>query len=100
MSADEQLEVVLVRRQQLMAAIYELLGPKVNRNPEGAPIHMLVSHGAQWGGDMSDAPREFHALREWLAQRDIEGVVWRHPDGRMVKIKKSDFGMPRKPVAP
>lgn len=79
---------------------YELLGPKVNRNPEGAPIHMLVSHGAQWGGDMSDAPREFHALREWLAQRDIEGVVWRHPDGRMVKIKKSDFGMPRKPVAP
>ena len=22
----------------------------------------------------------------------LEGVVWHHPDGRMVKIKRKDFG--------
>ena len=22
----------------------------------------------------------------------VEGIVWHHPDGRMVKIKRKDFG--------
>lgn len=75
---------------------YELLGPKINGNPEGAVINILVPHGERWSVDVSDAPREFHALREYLRGLDVEGIVWRHPDGRMVKLKKSDFGMPRK----
>ena len=24
---------------------------------------------------------------------DIEGIVWHHPDGRMAKIKRRDFGL-------
>ena len=35
--------------------------------------------------------REFDALRQWLEHRPIEGVVWHHQDGRMVKLKRSDF---------
>ena len=35
------------------------------------------------------------ALREYLRCRDIEGIVWHHPDGRMVKIKGKDFGFRR-----
>jgi hypothetical protein len=73
---------------------YELCGPKVQGNPERKPVHMLILHGCEV---LNDAPRTFNALREYLAERDIEGVVWHHADGRMVKIKGKDFGIKRKP---
>lgn len=70
---------------------YELVGPKVQGNPDGFPAHTLVRHGVEG----LDAPRTFAELRVWLQGRDIEGIVWHHPDGRMVKIKKKDFGFKR-----
>ena len=72
--------------------MYELLGPKVQSNPEGYQHHTLVPHGSV---PAQDAPREFDALRDYLADGRIEGIVWRHPDGRMVKIKGRDFGIKR-----
>lgn len=74
---------------------YELLGPKIQGNPEQWPVHCLFLHNA--ARKFPDCPRTFAALRDWLAMRDIEGVVWHHPDGRMAKIKKRDFGLKRKP---
>lgn len=71
---------------------YELCGPKVQKNPEGYASHVLVRHGSEV---LADCPRTFDALREYLRGRDIEGVVWHHPDGRMVKIKGKDFGLKR-----
>jgi hypothetical protein len=73
---------------------YELIGPKVQGNPEGAPRHMLVRHGAE----AVCAPRTYDELREWFAGagRSIEGIVWWHADGRMVKIKGKDFGIKRR----
>lgn len=73
---------------------YELCGPKVQGNPERFDNHVLVKHGTM----EVDAPRTFDALREWLATAGIEGVVWHHPDGRMVKIKAKDFGLERKGI--
>jgi hypothetical protein len=70
---------------------YELVGPKVNGNPEGFDHHWLIRHGK----DDRNAPRDFNGLREYLAIADIEGIVWHHPDGRMVKIKTKDFGLKR-----
>jgi hypothetical protein len=70
---------------------YELCGPKIQSNREGFPSHILVPHGHH----ELPAPRTFDALREWLRVRDIEGIVWWHPDGRMVKLRKEDFGMSR-----
>lgn len=70
---------------------YELVGPKVQGNPEKLERHELIRHGAT----VVEAPRTFQELREWFKGRDIEGVVWHHPDGRMVKIKKKDFGLRR-----
>ena len=67
---------------------YELLGPKVQGNPEREKVHVLVPHGDY---PMPEAPRTYAALKEYLRDRDIEGIVWHHPDGRMVKIKKRDF---------
>ena len=71
---------------------YELCGPKVQGNPERYEAHVLVRHGCE---QLPDCPRTFSALREYLAARDIEGVVWHHSDGRMVKIKAKDFGIKR-----
>lgn len=72
---------------------YELVGPKIQGNPEGMESHVLLKHSdAQ---TFHDVPRTFDGLREWLEARDIEGLVFHHPDGRMAKIKKRDYGMAR-----
>ena len=42
-----------------------------------------------------DCPRDFDGLKEWLTTKDMEGIVFHHPDGRMCKIKKTDFGLKR-----
>lgn len=70
---------------------YELCGPAINGNPENFGKHTLVHHGLE----TFDCPRTFDGLRAFLATRDIEGIVWHHPDGRMVKIKARDFGFKR-----
>ena len=77
---------------------YELVGPKIQGNPDGFERHDLVRHGATV---LEDVPRTFDGLRAYFELNDlIEGVVWHHPDGRMVKIKARDFGLKRrKPTA-
>jgi len=72
---------------------YELVGPKIQGNPEGCEEHLLVRHGAFV---LDDAPRDFDGLKAYLAGTPIEGIVWHHPDGRMVKIKARDFGLNRR----
>lgn len=71
---------------------YELCGPKVQGNPEHFDSHLLIPHGMTV---LSGCPRDFDGIREYLRTRDIEGIVWHHPDGRMVKIKAKDFGLKR-----
>lgn len=72
---------------------YELVGPKIQGNKERFAIHSLVSH--EKTGNLPDAPRTFAKLKAYLTGRDIEGIVWHHPDGRMAKIKARDFGIKR-----
>jgi len=79
------------RYEGLADGTYELVGPKVQGNPYHLDKHQLTSHGALVA---SDAPRTFDGLRVYLEDFDIEGIVWHHPDGRMVKIKRRDFGLP------
>lgn len=72
---------------------YELCGPKVNGNPENLSFHQLVKHGSVRVGlvDIS-----FEGIGGYLATHDIEGIVFHHAtDGRMCKIRKSDFGIKR-----
>ena len=73
---------------------YELLGPKINGNPDDFDAHILMPHG--WARlserlDIEAAPRDYNGLRVWLPTRPYEGIVFHHPDGRMVKIKARDF---------
>jgi hypothetical protein len=69
---------------------YELLGPKVQGNPYTMGSHVLAPHGLD---TLQDDPRTFDAIRDYLTAVPIEGIVWHHPDGRMVKIKARDFGL-------
>lgn len=68
---------------------YELIGEKVQGNPESIEGHQLVRH--EDANKYLDFPRDFKGIKERLSQMDVEGIVWHHPDGRMVKIKKKDF---------
>ncbi len=73
---------------------YELLGPKIQGNPERFPSHELLRHAAaEQLDDLADLT--YVGIMEYLADEDIEGIVWHHPDGRMAKIKKRDFGLKR-----
>lgn len=78
----------------LLPGTYELLGPRVNGNPDGFEAHVLMEHG--WAPlrireDVKTAPRDYDGLAAWLADRPYEGIVWHHADGLMAKIKVRDF---------
>ncbi len=81
---------------------YELVGPEVQGNPHRFGYHHLLRHGeslaplsvtvvdvAMLEGFVALAAT-LHAIRE-RQDPGFEGVVWHHPDGRMAKIKVSDF---------
>ena len=70
---------------------YELVGPKIQSNPYHHDVHRLVKHGSIV---LNDVPRDFEGIRDYLVRTYIEGIVWHHPDGRMAKIKRHDFGLP------
>jgi hypothetical protein len=73
---------------------YELVGPKIQKNSENYRTQTLVNH-KEATEIHADCPREFDELKAYLAKFDIEGIVFQHPDGRMAKIKKKDFGLSR-----
>jgi hypothetical protein len=82
---------------------FELIGPKVQGNPEHAEKHTLV----QFAGErpvnsdtphvevLEDVPTTYEGLKAYLTDKDTEGIVWHHPDGRMAKIKGKDFRIKR-----
>lgn len=70
---------------------YELLGPKIQGNKDQRGKHELQAHAT--AHVYYDAPREFEALKVWLTENNIEGLVWHNADGRMAKIKRRDFGL-------
>ena len=83
----------MVNSSPLHSGTYELCGPKVQGNPEGYIDHRLIPHGKEEIDP--DVPRNFEALKAFLFNAQIEGIVYHHPDGRMAKIKAKDFGISR-----
>jgi hypothetical protein len=82
-------EAWIAAKSALPDGTYELIGAKVQGNPYKITGHKLVTHGAEV---VDDVPRDFDGLKAWFADHEIEGIVWHHPDGRMCKIKRKDFG--------
>jgi hypothetical protein len=72
---------------------YELCGEKVQGNPEKIAGHELIKHGSKVL-DIHDYT--FEGIRNYLETAEMEGIVFHHKtDGRMCKIRKSDFGTKR-----
>jgi hypothetical protein len=89
----EAVEAAAVRYPQgIPDGTYEVCGPRIgtrhDANPENLATHVLIPHGEDV---LEDAPRTFADLMEYLRDKAVEGIVWHHEDGRMVKIKKADF---------
>jgi Family of unknown function (DUF5565) len=82
--------------RHLADGTYELVGPKTQGNPEEYAAQTLVSHNDPALIFDPQPPRDFDGLRAWMEGKDIEGIVWHHPDGRMAKLKLRDFGLKRK----
>jgi hypothetical protein len=74
---------------------YELCGEKVQSNPEKINGHKLIKHGSE----LLQLPSlNFEDLKAYLSDpsNNIEGIVFHHKsDGRMCKLRKSDFGIRR-----
>lgn len=81
----------------ILDGTYELVGPKVQGNPENYDRHMLLRHDSLvLVGDIKLA-RDFESIKNYLEEKNkssyFEGIVFHHSDGRMVKIKAKDFGI-------
>jgi hypothetical protein len=74
---------------------YELVGPKVQSNPDKFSQHTLVPHGTYVLTDLLDL--SFDGIREYLINHQYEGIVFHHKntltDGRMCKIRRKDFDL-------
>jgi hypothetical protein len=86
----------MVRYHKLQSSIpdgtYELVGPKVQGNPERFDSQYLVRHGEHVIHLLSF---DWDTIKIYLENENVEGIVFHHPDGRMCKIRKSDFGIKR-----
>ena len=75
--------------------IGELIGRKVQGNPYGHTGHTVIPvvppATVLHIHELPD--REFGTLRAFLELNRMEGIVFHHPDGRMAKIKRRDYGL-------
>lgn len=77
---------------------YELIGEKIQGNPENIKGHLLVKHGTHI---LSLESLDFEFIKNFLSnsENNMEGIVFHHiADNRMCKIRKSDFGVRRRSV--
>lgn len=72
---------------------FELCGEKIQGNPERLEGHQLIRHGSE---KLNIDDLSFEGVKLFLTENDLEGIVFHHNnDGRMCKIRKSDFGIKR-----
>lgn len=73
---------------------YELVGPKIQGNPHRLDVHVLVPHVGGTGHDWVEPTWEI--VVAVLTAEVVEGLVWQERGGvgRMVKVKRRDFGLP------
>ena len=73
---------------------YELVGPKINGNPDRFDRHDLIEHAQapiMFGYHPTTPAQAISVMRDVIAWLRWEGIVWHHPDGRMAKLKVRDI---------
>lgn len=74
---------------ELPDGTYEAIGPHFQNNPHGLKQDVLIKHGEHV---LSDVPRTFEGIRDYLKDHYIEGIVFWKDGKPQCKIKRSDFG--------
>lgn len=69
---------------------YEAVGKHFNANPYGMEYDTLYKHGELFAIGLKQ--RTFEAVREWLENNPVEGIVFWVGGDPVCKIKRSDFG--------
>ena len=69
---------------------YEIIGPHFQNNPYNLERDIMEPHGAQIAC-FSPIDRSFEYVREWLKERNVEGLVFWLDDKPVCKIKRTDF---------
>lgn len=74
---------------------FEAIGPMINGNKDNYPYHYLKLHGEEKLLGGFKFTHTFYGLKEFFEKinTNIEGIVFHHEDGRMCKVKRSDFGL-------
>jgi len=72
---------------------FEAVGQGFQGDVENVGEPRLIKHSD--ANIYPNCPRDYNGLKQWFADKDIEGIVFHHKDGRMAKIKKKDFGLKR-----
>lgn len=67
---------------------YEAVGPHFQGNPYKLKDDILIPHGTK----TLKVERTFEGIKEYLAQHNIEGIVFWKDGEPKCKIKRSDFG--------
>ena len=73
----------------------EAIGPKIQGGTDSsvpALIGFALPNFPRGLAIVGAEPRSFDELNEYLGRVEWEGIVFHHPDGRMAKIKRRDFG--------
>lgn len=112
-------ELELLKDGELLEeTTYELVGPRINKNVHNFPKHRLIKHTAFVVNNFMpsvtfhEGQTQFEIIKElirvlyrtetpilyfdttinqdWYLERP-EGIVWHHKDGRMVKMRYTDF---------
>lgn len=68
---------------------YEAIGIHFQGNPYGLNIDILRPHGR----DIVKVRRTFNGIKNFLAENDIEGLVFWKDGEPQCKIKRTDFGL-------
>lgn len=80
--------------QPLEPGTFELIGPQINGNPEGASVHRLERHtNTDLIAGFDRTPEGIRGIVDALAAEGVEGIVFHHPDGRKAKANARDLGL-------
>lgn len=73
---------------QLNDGTYEAIGAHFQGNPYNLNFDVIIPHGQ----DIVEVPRTFDGIRGWLAENNVEGIVFWKDGKPQCKIKRKDFG--------
>lgn len=91
-TGDDKYIRAAIQGREIEDGIYEAYGEGIRGNAEKIEgYHMVRIDPIDHALVVQGVPRTYRGLMGYLATHDIEGIVFHHRDGRMAKVKTTDF---------